>query len=110
MEAARSRLARRRRRGHLLREDGERCLQAVRQVAGLRHRARDAALALVEQRVEVVDERRDLGRILALEPRRPPVANGAEPFAQRREWRQSAPDDRQSRGDEHTASAISKPL
>ena len=53
----------------LLREDGERRLQAVRQVAGLGQRARDAALALVEQRVEVLDERRDLARIVALEPR-----------------------------------------
>ena len=53
----RARVARGRGALRLLREHGERRLQAVREVAGLGLGARHRALALVEQRVEVAHER-----------------------------------------------------
>ena len=46
----------------------ERRLQAVREVAGLRHRARQRAFAVIEQRVELVDQRLHLGGIGAFDP------------------------------------------
>ena len=58
----------------LLREDRERRLEAVREIPRLRARSRHALLALGEQRVQVLDERLDLRRILAFDPRRPAVA------------------------------------
>ena len=50
-----------------MRKDGERRLQAVRQVARLCDRTADGLLPLVEQRVEIVDERLHFGRIFALD-------------------------------------------
>ena len=51
----------------LVRKDGERRLQPVRQVAGLRDRAPHRLLPLVEQRVEIVDERLHLRRVVAVD-------------------------------------------
>ena len=50
-----------------VRNDGKRRLQAVRQVARLCHRAADGLLPLVEQRVEIVDERLHFCRVIALD-------------------------------------------
>jgi len=69
----------------------QRRFQSVREVARLRHGARDATLALVEQRVEVVDERRDFTRILAFEAHRLPVAHRRQPAAHDGERRQPLP-------------------
>ena len=71
-------------RSRLLGEHGERRLEAVREVAGLGLRARDAALAVVEQRVQVAHERLHLGRIARL--RVAPVA----PVAHGRRARRAA--------------------
>ncbi len=69
----------------LLREDGERRLEAVREIPRLRARSRHALLALGEQRVQVLDERLDLRRILAFDPGLPAVAQCRHPRAQPRE-------------------------
>ena len=61
----------------LVRNDGERRLQAVRQVARLRDRTADGLLSLVEQRVEIVDERLHFCRVLAVDaPIAPLVQSG----------------------------------
>ena len=46
-----------------VRQDGERSLQAVCEVSGSRYRALDRLLAVVEQQVEVVDERLHFGGV-----------------------------------------------
>jgi len=66
----------------VFREHRERRLQTVREIAGLRDGARDTALSLFEQPVEIVDERHDLGGVLAVEPGAPAVANGGQTVAQ----------------------------
>ena len=52
----------------LLRQHRERRLQPVREVARLRQRAGHRPLAMLEQGVEIVDERLHLGRIDAVDP------------------------------------------
>ncbi len=51
----------------LVREDGERRLQTVREIARLGDRALDRFLSMLEQRVEIVDERLHLGRVRAFD-------------------------------------------
>ena len=61
----------------LARQQRQRRLETVREVAGLRNRALHRLLALFDQRVQVVDERLHLGGIVALRPaRRVPRARG----------------------------------
>ena len=51
----------------VLRQDGERRLQAVCEIAGLGDRAVGHLLALAQQRIEVVHQRLHLGRIASLD-------------------------------------------
>ena len=60
----------------LLRQDGERRLQTVGEIAGLGDGALNRLLAMIEQRVQVVHERLDLGGIGAVHP---PLATGSQP-------------------------------
>ena len=50
-----------------VREDGERRLEAVREVAGLRDRPRDGGFAVLEQEIQIVDQRLNLARVNAVE-------------------------------------------
>ncbi len=68
----------------LLREHRERRLEAVGEVAGLGLGARDRALALVEQRVQVAHERLHLARVVPLDPRVAAVAHVARSRARSR--------------------------
>jgi hypothetical protein len=83
-----------------LREDRERGFQAVREITSLRHRSRHTLLAFVEQRIEFVDERFDLGWILAVKTRGAPLADRVQAVAQRDEGRHAATDQRRTGGDE----------
>ena len=73
-----------------VRQDRERRLEAVREVAGLGDRAPHRPFAMVEQRVEVVDERLDFARIAPLDSPIAPVAHRRELVAQLVERRQAA--------------------
>ena len=59
-----------------------RSLQAVREVAGARDRPPHRLLLVIEQRVEVVDERLDLGWIRAFDARLASLVDRAQPRAQ----------------------------
>jgi hypothetical protein len=77
-----------------VREHRERRFQRVRQIARLRDRPTDRLIALLEQRVQIVDERLHIARVLALDPPGHALAHRAEPLAQIGERRQSALDHR----------------
>jgi len=64
----------------------------VREVAGLRQRARHALLAIAQQRIQIANQRLDLGWILAFETALPPFTNINQPGTQFVERRQPAPD------------------
>ena len=66
----------------LLQQERERRLQSVREIARLRHRARDLLLPIREQRVQLIDERLHLGRIVAGDAPFAAVAHGGEALAQ----------------------------
>ena len=67
----------------LLRQHGERRLQAVREIAGLGDRAAARARSrCVEQRIQIVDERLHLGRIAAVDAARRARRARGEPRAQ----------------------------
>src|SRR6185369_8515677 len=74
----------------LLRDDGERRLEAVCEVAGLRDRARDGALAMVEQRVEIVDQRLHLLGVFADDAAFAADANARQAMAELHERSESA--------------------
>ena len=65
-----------------LRQHRERRLETVSEVAGLGQRAPDGLLAVLEQRVEIVDERLHFGRIIAVDAAIATVAEAREALAQ----------------------------
>ena len=79
----------------LVREHGERRLQRVRQIAGLRDRAPHGLIAMLEQRVEIVDERLHFAGIAPFDAAIPSLAHGGEPLPQLGERRQAVPHHRQ---------------
>ena len=82
-------------RSHLLRLVRQHCqrrLQAMRKIAGLCHRARHAALTLVEQRIQLIDDRLHLCRINTVDARVDAFVHGREAVAQSIDWRQASPD------------------
>ena len=72
-------------------DDGERRLQAVRKIAGLGDGAFDGAIALVEQGVEIVDQRLHFGRVRAFEPARAAGVQDFQVAANGIDRRQTAP-------------------
>jgi hypothetical protein len=58
-----------------VREDGERRLETVREVAGLGDRPRDSGLAVFQQEIEIVDQRLNLARVGAVEAAAAPLAH-----------------------------------
>ena len=78
-----------------VREHGQRRLQSVGQIAGLRDRATDRDLAVLEQRVQVVDERLDFGRVRPVELPLPAFANQREAGANRLKRRDASPEERE---------------
>ena len=54
--------------GGFLRQEGQRCLQAMSEVTGFGNCAPDRLLTVVEQRIEIVDERLNLRRVLTFHP------------------------------------------
>ena len=87
-----------RRRGlvRLVRQHGQRRLQAVREIAGCRLRARDRLVAVVEQRVEVAHEWLDFRRIGPFHMPLTAFSNARKPPAQVVEGRQAAPNLREA--------------
>jgi hypothetical protein len=73
-----------------LRQDRQRGLEAVRQIARLGERAAYPLLAVVEQSIEVAHERLDLRRVFAFHARRAPAAHLRQARAQATQWRQAA--------------------
>ena len=61
-----------------LRQHRERCLETVREIAGLRDRAPHGVIAVLEKRVQIGDERLDFGRIAPGDLMLPSVANGSQ--------------------------------
>jgi hypothetical protein len=72
-----------------MRQDGERSLQSVGEISGTRHRALDRLLAVIEQQVEVVDERLHFGGV-------GPVDEALSPLMDRRQSQTQAIDGRQA--------------
>ena len=94
----------------LLREDRQRRLQSVREIAGLGRGLLDPQLPVGEQRVEVVDERLNLRGVDAFEPALRTLAHVEQPRAQLLQRQQAAPelvqagrDQDQRHGGEHRA-------
>ena len=92
-----------------VREDRERGLQPVREVPRLRDRAPHGAIAVLEQRVQIVDQRLHLRRIRSVEAALGSVLDVAKPPAHALERRQRGADepeagdhcsDRDQRGDD----------
>ena len=81
----------------LLRQHRERRLQAVREIAGLADRAADRCVAMLEQRVEIVDERLHFARIASLRACASPLLHVGQPLAHLVERRQPARGRRRSR-------------
>ena len=75
-----------------LRQNGERRLEAVREVAGLRDRAADRAFAVIEVGVQLVHQRLDLDGVGAGDPRLAAAADRRERGAQPVERREAAAD------------------
>ena len=73
----------------LVRQHGERRLQRVREIAGLGDRAADGLIAVLEQRVEIVDQRLHFGGIAAVEAALAALAHGGEAAAQPLDRRQA---------------------
>jgi hypothetical protein len=82
----------------LLREHGKRRFQAVREVARLGDRARHDALAVGEQRIQIVDERLHLRRIRPAQLAVHAFAHVGETVAHAIERRQRPAHQRQARG------------
>ncbi len=78
-----------------VRKHRERRLQRVREIAGLGDRAPDGLIAMLEQRVEIVDERLHLARIAPLDAAIAPLVHRGEALAQLGERRQAVPHHRQ---------------
>ena len=66
----------------LLRQHRQRRLQAMREIAGRRARAPDHLLALVQQLIQIGDERLHFYRVAAFEAAFAPVAQAAKPRPQ----------------------------
>ena len=81
----------------LVREDGQRRLQAVREIARLGVRATDGAFLVREQRVQVGDERLHFSREAPFDALRLAGADGRQPPAHFLERHESAPHDREAR-------------
>ena len=88
-------VAERRRALGFLRQHGQRRLQPVREIARLGDGAAHRTRLMFEQRVEIVDQRLDLARIVAGHLPRGAGANLGEPPAHPFEWRQRAAHERQ---------------
>ena len=93
-----------------LRQDGKRRLQPVREIACLRRCPRDPAFAIVEQPIQIVDERCHFVRILAFDPAASPVAHIGEALTEHRERRESSTNHGQTGGDEHRAGHRQQPF
>ncbi len=78
-----------------LHQHGQRRLESVREVAGLRERPAHRRIAVIEERVEIVDERLHFGRVLPLETTRAPFPDAGQARSQEGKRRQSAPHHRQ---------------
>ena len=59
-----------------VREHGERGLEAVREVARLRNRPRHGSFAVLEQEIQIVDQRLNLARVNAVEAAAASLAHG----------------------------------
>jgi hypothetical protein len=62
-----------------VRQNGERRFQPVRQVSGFRNRATHGVLPLIEQRVEIVDERLHFARVGTFDAAIAPFVQSCEP-------------------------------
>src|SRR5678815_2781058 len=87
----------------LLREQSERSLEPMRQIACRRERAFHRPLAVFEQRVQIIDQRLDFGRIPTLDASLLSSANSHQPFPQQPEWCETVPRPPNTGGHENEA-------
>ena len=97
-------LARRLSTGDLLRQNRQRCLQSVREVAGPRRRAGDAPFAIGEQPVQIINQRRHFVGILTFEPAASSLAHIAETLAEHGDRREPSANHGEAGRDERCAS------
>ena len=90
-------------------EDGERGLEAVRQVGGLGAGAGDGHRLRLEQAVDLIDQRLDLARVMPLQPRGLPRADQAHGPAQLLEGAKAEPDLGECCGDQHESEQRQRP-
>ena len=88
-------------------ENGERRLQSVRQIPGLGDRTRHHLLAMLEERIQVRDERLDFCRIGSAHGAIAAVADGGQPRSQMLDRRQRVFHVRESR--DHAEDRDSRP-
>ena len=82
-------------------QDGQRCLQPVGHVRGVRPRPLDRRILHVQQAVDLGGKRLDLIRKVCPQPRRGAGADRREPTADRIEWPQADPHLHPGGGDEN---------